>query len=113
MRKLITIAAAFVAGSGFSLAAQAAEPDQVPEVIERNEQGLATKVKIGEREYEVCTPDNQDSCVNAREIGLDQGNRPIGYWPGKPASEIEGDLPLEKPAEPDETNKQEEKQPGE
>lgn len=48
-------------------------------------------------EYPPCRGDMQDSCVNPREAGLDYGNRPLGYWPGRPASEIEGPLPAEDP----------------
>ena len=44
---------------------------------------------------DVCTPEKTDGCVNPREIGLDQGNRAIDYWPGKPASEIDRPLPEE------------------
>jgi hypothetical protein len=35
----------------------------------------------------VCTKDVQDSCINPREAGLNWGNRPLDYWPGKPASD--------------------------
>lgn len=90
-----------LAMAGLSVPALAAEPEPasqpepLPEVVERNDAGLATKVKIGDRVYDVCTPENQDSCVNPREVGLDQGNRAIQYWPGKPASEIDEQLPVE------------------
>ena len=45
------------------------------------------------KEYPPCRGDVQDSCVNPREAGLNYGNRPLGYWPGRPASEIDGPLP--------------------
>ena len=48
------------------------------------------------REYPVCGGEVQDSCINPREAGLNYGNRPLEYWPGRPASEIEGDLPAER-----------------
>jgi hypothetical protein len=40
----------------------------------------------------VCTPNQQDNCINAWEAGK-RGpgvDRPLGYWPGKPASEMPG-----------------------
>lgn len=48
-------------------------------------------------EYPPCRGDVQDSCVNPREAGLNYGNRPLQYWPGRPASEIDGPLPAKKP----------------
>ncbi|MCB2075881.1 MAG: hypothetical protein H6917_12025 [Novosphingobium sp.] len=65
------------------------------EVLERDAQGGATKVKFDGFVMDVCTPEKTDGCVNPREIGLDQGNRAIDYWPGKPASEIDRPLPEE------------------
>lgn len=40
-------------------------------------------------EYPICNGDNDDSCINAWEAGKrGRGvNRPLGYWPGEPASE--------------------------
>lgn len=49
-------------------------------------------------EYPPCKGDMQDNCVNPREAGLNYGNQPLNYWPGKPASEIDGPLPAKKPA---------------
>lgn len=40
--------------------------------------------------YPPCKGAVQDHCVNPREAGLNYGNRPLGHWPGKPASEIPG-----------------------
>lgn len=48
-------------------------------------------------EYPPCRGDMQDNCVNPREAGLNYGNRPLGYWPGQPASEIDGPIPANKP----------------
>ena len=53
-------------------------------------------------EYPPCKGDQKDSCVNPREAGLNYGNRPLQYWPGRPASEIDEPLPAEKPSEPKE-----------
>ena len=67
------------------------------EVVEKDAKGKATKVKIGDKIYDVCTADNQDSCINPRDAGLNWGNRELNYWPGKPASQIDGPLPADKP----------------
>lgn len=50
-------------------------------------------------EYPPCKGDMTDGCVNPREAGLNYGNRPLQYWPGRPASEIDEPLPAEKPDE--------------
>ena len=69
------------------------------EVIERDEEGRATRIRVDGYEVEVCREGQQDDCINPREAGLDFGGVPIDYWPGRPASEIEGDLPREAPAQ--------------
>ncbi|WP_144095498.1 hypothetical protein [Croceicoccus sediminis] len=58
------------------------------EVVERNAKGKATKVKVGETVYAVCTPEMQDGCINPRAAGLNFGNVPLDHWPGAPASEL-------------------------
>lgn len=68
-----------------------------PEVLERDAQGHATKVKLDGQVVDVCTPQRSDGCINPRDAGLDQGNREINYWPGRPASEIDKPLPVEQP----------------
>ena len=43
----------------------------------------------------ICSSDEQDNCINAWEAGK-RGpgvNRPLEYWPGRPASEIDEPLP--------------------
>ena len=40
----------------------------------------------------VCAEGQQDGCINSWEKN-GTGNRPIDYWPGRPASEIDGPLP--------------------
>ena len=44
----------------------------------------------------VCKPNQQDGCINSWEKNK-TGNRPLEYWPGRPASEIPGKLPAKKP----------------
>lgn len=82
---------------------QADEENPIAVVLKRDEQGRATRIRVGEFEYDVCREGRQDGCINPREAGLDFGGVPIDYWPGRPASEIEEGLPPERPAEePDE-----------
>lgn len=70
------------------------------EVVERDADGRATKIRVEGRVYDVCDENSTDGCINPREAGLDFGGVPIDYWPGRPASEIDGPLPLE-PTKPD------------
>ena len=44
----------------------------------------------------VCAPNQQDGCINSWEKN-GTGNRPLEYWPGRPASEIPGKLPAKGP----------------
>ncbi|QPD00289.1 hypothetical protein [Qipengyuania soli] len=49
----------------------------------------------------VCTPKQQDNCINSWEKNK-TGNRPLNYWPGRPASEISaerGTLPVNEPTD--------------
>lgn len=61
---------------------------QSPEIVERNNRGRVTKVRIDGRVYSVCMNSEQDSCINPRAAGLGFGNRPLMYWPGQPASSM-------------------------
>ena len=44
----------------------------------------------------VCSAMQQDGCINSWAKNK-TGNRPLEYWPGKPASEIPEKLPATKP----------------
>nr|WP_137678128.1 hypothetical protein [Parerythrobacter lutipelagi] len=77
----------FSAGS-FAMANHHAGDTMKPTVVETNARGQATKVEIEGKTYAVCMSDKQDACINPREAGLKWGNRPLSYWPGKPASEM-------------------------
>lgn len=68
-------------------------------VLKRDENGRATRIRVGEFEYDVCSEGREDGCINPREAGLDFGGVPIDYWPGEPASEIEERPPSDRPAE--------------
>lgn len=69
------------------------EPKPKPEVVETDDKGQPTRVRIGETLYYLCNEERQDSCINPRDAGFDFGNRELTYWPGKPASEIDAPLP--------------------
>lgn len=60
-----------------------------PEVVEKDARGKATKVRIDGKVYDVCMTSEQDACINPRAAGLNWGNRPLKYWPGKPASKMD------------------------
>ena len=44
----------------------------------------------------ICKNGQEDNCINSWEANR-TGNRPINYWPGRPASEIDGPLPVDQP----------------
>lgn len=91
MKRILTAAAATTLALGLTAPAMADNHENKapkPEVVETNAKGQATKVKIGDNTYDVCMTESQDSCINPRAAGLKWGNRPLSYWPGKPASEM-------------------------
>ena len=53
----------------------------------RGEVAQAAPAATPGAEYPPCRGELQDGCVNPREAGLNYGNRPLNYWPGRPASE--------------------------
>lgn len=44
----------------------------------------------------ICKQGQEDNCINSWEANR-TGNRPINYWPGRPASEIDEPLPVDQP----------------
>ena len=99
MKKFVTATLASACAASFAMAASMpANADdhmkkmdtkaETPVPVERNARGKVTKVRIGDKVYDVCMTFEQDSCINPRAAGLNWGNRPLGYWPGKPASEM-------------------------
>ena len=76
---------------GLAAIAAAPSPPEPPkpraEVIERNEKGEATRIRVDGRDYEVCCDGKTDGCINPRDAGLDFGSVPLDHWPGQPASE--------------------------
>ncbi len=83
--KLLMAAVALLAMTGPVLAQD--EPKPKAEVVERNDKGEATKIRVDGKIYEVCRDGKTDGCINPRDAGLDFGNVPLDYWPGRPASE--------------------------
>jgi hypothetical protein len=79
------------------LSAQAQASDQSgrtqAQIVERGPDGKASVVRIDGRNYPVCNASGarQDGCIEPRSAGLKWGDRPLKYWPGKPASQIDGD----------------------
>lgn len=63
---------------------------EAPVVVERAANGRPTSVRIGGTVYKVCMTESEDSCIQPRAAGLNWGNRPLGHWPGRPASEMNG-----------------------
>ena len=61
---------------------------QSPEIVERNQRGRVTKVRIDGKVYDVCMTQSQDACIQPRAAGLGFGDRPLMYWPGQPASSM-------------------------
>ena len=89
MKRVLATAAATTLALGLAAPALADHHMEAKaEVVETNTKGQAVKVKIGDQVYDVCLTDAQDSCINPREAGLKWGNRPLSYWPGKPASKM-------------------------
>ena len=76
---------------GLAAIAAAPPPPEPPkpkaEVIERNDKGQATKIRVDGQVYEVCLDGKTDGCINPRDAGLDFGSVPLDHWPGRPASE--------------------------
>ena len=87
----------FVAGSlaavmtiSFGAAAALADdhksykPKEKVVVVERNAQGKATMVKVGDTMYPVCMNYEQtDGCIQPRAAGLDWGNYPANTFDKK------------------------------
>jgi hypothetical protein len=63
---------------------------EAPVVVARDARGRATSVRIGGTVYKVCMTESEDGCIQPRAAGLNWGNHPLGHWPGRPASEMNG-----------------------
>ena len=54
--------------------------------------GSADAAALASGDLPVCKKGQQDGCINGWEKNK-SGNKPLSYWPGKPASEIPGKKP--------------------
>lgn len=52
------------------------------EVVERDAQGKATKVRVNGEIIDVCMSEEQDGCIQPRAAGLGWGDMPLSYYPG-------------------------------
>ncbi len=76
-----------IAGAAIALAAGSAAMAAPAEIVSRDANGQASMVRIDGQTYAVCDTQKQDDCINPRAAGLNWGDRPLDYWPGKPVSE--------------------------
>ena len=90
MRNFLAITAAAALSAGLSTPALADNhmkgdradwKAQSPEIVERNRQGKATKVRVEGEVYEVCMNESQDSCIQPRAAGLNWGDYPAMDFP--------------------------------
>ncbi|KPP95025.1 hypothetical protein [Erythrobacter sp. HL-111] len=90
MRNFLAITAAAVLSAGIAMPAAAQDDGQSqdadwkaksPEIVERNDEGKAIKVRVEGEEYEVCMSESQDSCIQPRAAGLDWGDYPARDFP--------------------------------
>ena len=96
MKKIILAAAA--AGGLAMAAAPAAAQTGTQITFKSGEVVQATPDDMGPPtgDVPICKPKQEDNCINSWEANK-TGNRPINYWPGRPASEIDGSLPVDQP----------------
>lgn len=99
-----TIIAALAVAIAVPAAAQQNQQDQPTpkpkaEIIAYDADGKPDRVRLDGYEYKLCKGGQTDSCINPQDAGFDWGGRELAYWPGRPASEIEGPLPERKPDE--------------
>jgi hypothetical protein len=64
------------------------DQSQTAEIMARGPDGRATIVRIAGQDYTVCTDQQQDSCIEPYAAGLKWADRPLAYWPGRPASQM-------------------------
>ncbi|WP_156135438.1 hypothetical protein [Novosphingobium malaysiense] len=79
-----------IIGAAVALTAGSAAMAAPAEVVSRDSNGQAAVVRVDGESYAVCDESRHDDCINPRAAGLNWGDRPLDYWPGKPASEMQG-----------------------
>jgi hypothetical protein len=94
---LATGAFAALAGQALAQTEPQSEPEPKVEIIAWDTDGKPDRVRVDGYEYKLCKGGQTDSCINPQDAGFDWGGREIKYWPGRPASEIDGPLPDERP----------------
>ena len=97
MRNVVRLAiVAAVCGSS-AAAEDPGEDNPRAEIISYGPDGKPDRVRLDGYEYRLCKDGQTDSCINPQDAGFDWGGKEIDYWPGRPASEIEGPLPEREP----------------
>ena len=85
---------------GGAIAIPAAAQTSPAPKIEYVTQEMVQQVREDEQpvsgDLPICKPKQETNCINSWEANK-TGNRPINYWPGRPASEIKEPLPLNDP----------------
>ena len=98
MRRLaITAALAFAVAGGAAIAqpapdgagADAANAASMPMQGTADIMAQASPMGAEPRAYPLCSRTITDECVNPREAGRNHGNRPLDYWPGRPAGQAD------------------------
>jgi hypothetical protein len=97
MRYVLTCAALAVVLSPPAAADEPKDEKPKAEIIRYGPDGKPDMVRVDGYEYKLCKDGQTDSCINPQDAGFDWGGKEIDYWPGRPASEIEGPLPEHKP----------------
>ena len=102
MNRLMISATLLALAAPAFAANEKAPPEPKPKVVvvSVGADGKPAVVRLDGYEMKVCKGDVKDGCINPQDAGFDWGGREINYWPGRPASEIHGKLPVDKPAEP-------------
>ena len=90
MIRTTPILAALAVAGAIALPTAAVQAHAKPNVtiLKRGLNGRATEVQIDGKDWAVCSKQVTDHCINPRAAGLAWGDRPLSYWPGKPASEM-------------------------
>lgn len=101
-RTAIFIAAVLTASSPAAASDDPSEQKPKAEIVGYDEDGTPAVVRIEGYEYKLCKGGQSDGCINPQDAGFDWGGKEITYWPGRPASEIEGPLPEYEPDAPKE-----------
>ena len=78
-----------------------AEPEPAPAATQEKVMRFVSNEKAQtapapKTDYPICEEGMTDGCINEYEA-RGTGNRPINYWPGRPASEIDEPLPVDRP----------------